>query len=203
MKFHIYLNENDTPQTMEDIVEILKRDCMPMLKFLKKLGWRYLFHRYTDPPKNRFELKFSRTNRKPLDTPLWLHYFIDDLLYQKFGWKPRSEGVFVWPEPIGETHGTFCVFPVDTFDLIWSPQVGDFYAVYRDLDDWGEKKISKEEIEKWINSIIPTYRSLEHIRSDINFNRHEVVFKCHKYYLLAIPRSITEFDGLIESLKGV
>jgi hypothetical protein len=43
-----------------------------------------------------YQLKNIRKNRKPLDTPLQIHNYWNNLFQKKFGWKVRSEGVFVW-----------------------------------------------------------------------------------------------------------
>ena len=54
---------------------------------------------------------------------------MDKLFVEKFGWKPRSEGVFCGTEGQALMYGNlYSVWPLDAFKFVWSPSVRDMFV---------------------------------------------------------------------------
>ena len=97
MRLEQYLNEADK---IPDIVRLIKRDCKPWLSTIAPLiGTGKAFCRYVNLKNAVDSLKklTPRTDREPKDSSRKLHDMFDAYFLKKFGWKARSEGVFVWP----------------------------------------------------------------------------------------------------------
>lgn len=71
-----------------------------------------------------------RKYRRPKDTNEELHHDIDDIFNKKFGWKPRSSGVFVSPSRHSITqYGNHYIFiPKNGFKIIYSTTILDLYS---------------------------------------------------------------------------
>jgi hypothetical protein len=120
MKFYNYLNENIDD---EDLIETLKDDCSEFLK-----EGTFLYRGYKRAPSDFFEMT-PRKDRRPKDTPPIVQEYIDNYFKHKFGWKPRSSGVFATPdtEEAGQYGNVYFFFPIGKFKYIWNPEVVDLY----------------------------------------------------------------------------
>jgi hypothetical protein len=118
-----YINEI---KTSTDIISMIRKDCQPFLKEMK--GSRSLLYRGSDQPVDGIEKIVPRNNRIPKNTPLKLHKQLDIVFKKGFGWKARSEGVFVsFDEVEAEFYGeTYLFFPIGKYKYVWS-------SIYRDL----------------------------------------------------------------------
>lgn len=104
----------------------LKKDCSQFFNEISEgqRWWRGSRKGLTDTVIK----KMPRLNRKPKDTPENIHAWLDDFLKKKFGWKPRSEGVFVATNPYSaEDFGpeTYMFFPCNGYKYIWSSEIDD------------------------------------------------------------------------------
>jgi hypothetical protein len=195
MKFLDYLNEGDD-ETPEEVVKILKRDCMQFLK-----EGQVLYRGYKSG--EDFFSKVPRKNRRPKDTPKKMHDALDNYFNKKFGWKARSEGLFVTPEyqQARDYGSAFLFFPVDGYKYIWSQGISDlFIDLKRDLYRYAEENIhgydhfdhfdkvfrslTKDEFNKFMKEFekgyLVTYKD-----NKLQMNRkNEVMVKCDKYYML-------------------
>lgn len=74
--------------------------------------------------------KIPRTDRKPKDSNPESHEIIDKIFEKKFGWRPRTEGVFAITSPVNAAYyGSVCVFlPANGYKYIWSPKYKDLYS---------------------------------------------------------------------------
>lgn len=70
----------------------------------------------------------SRQDRRPQDMPIEIHNKYDELFLEKFGWKARSEGVFVAGGDRTSYGTPFFFFPVNGYKFIWSPAIFDLYT---------------------------------------------------------------------------
>jgi hypothetical protein len=127
----------------------IRRQCRKWLTEIKKCGEYLTIWRGVDSTDN-WIYKKVRTNREPTDMPLDIHYEIDESFYKKFGWKPRSEGMFVFPRQawaFGYGTGTYLVFPVRYQGLVWSPVIGDLYLHRKNwkdfIDTYTDKNLCK------------------------------------------------------------
>lgn len=120
------------------IYPMLVKDCKGFLvKFLKSQrtsGFRW-FWRGTDKQITEIGKVTARKNRKPKDTPQKLHELLDFMFFKKFGWAPRSEGVFTNPQPgavMPYGQYAYAFFPIGKYRFVWSSRVEDLFAdMYR------------------------------------------------------------------------
>jgi len=107
----------------------LKKDCKPFLKEIKKykLFW---FWRGSEKDVKHYEKFETRKNRRPRDTPLWIHNILNKEFKKKFGWSVRSEGVFASSDKYGlYIYGEENMFfPVGKYKYVWSPKVNDLLS---------------------------------------------------------------------------
>lgn len=90
-----------------------------------------------------------RLDRQPLHSPMWTHLAVDNWFMEKFGVKPRSQGLFAFVTNGEEysqvlsssgMYGTVSfVRPEDGFSYIWSPTITDLLTKID--DDTPEEKI--------------------------------------------------------------
>lgn len=102
-----------------------------MAKFDKKVEWQ----------------KFSvRSDRKPRDMPKDLHNLLDKTFLEMFGWKARSEGVFVTSGATWEGEKDSLFFPIGKFKYIWSPRINDLYMEERTIKMDMKHRTVKEQL---------------------------------------------------------
>lgn len=74
-------------------------------------------------------LKKVRQNRAPRDTHPDVSELLDELFEKKFGWKPRSQGLFCYgrrAKHLAGQYGTaFAIMPMGKFKYLWNPEVRD------------------------------------------------------------------------------
>lgn len=211
--FKEYLAET-TYQKMTDFVG---EHCAPWLKDLNGdedlRVWRGLEIKSTDKKvlmtmedgklANCY-IKTVRTDRKPLDTHPELSNAVDDLLYEKFGWHPRKNGLFVYgPDAKGDTkaYGTLHqVFPIGDIEFCWSPEIADMFGKIGSVaykvakmngNDAARQKDdvhTTEELEDFKNEMTKDYLGTytdDNLRKAIS-SGNEIMVKCKSY--LAVPR---------------
>jgi len=134
MRLKQRINEESNLDKLVDVLYSVIGDCQP---FLKELGTvkppQFLYSgRKTEDP--WFE-KDVRTDRRPTDTFIELHKDLDEAFNKKFGWKPRSNGLFCTGYLNDATdYGTaYTIFPKGPFKIIWSRSIGDLYLRLSDM----------------------------------------------------------------------
>jgi hypothetical protein len=88
------------PTGDKEVIEMIKRDCGPFLKEIKKPDEFCLYRGMY--PSARMEIIYGdkivradvRKQRSPLDTPKEISKFLDEWFERKFGSSFRSESVF-------------------------------------------------------------------------------------------------------------
>ncbi len=129
-KFINYLNEKKFDISKLDL---LKHDCLPFLRDLKK-NRRFL---YSGRRKIGDMFKQDiRKDRFPSDTPLVIHNLINNEFQKSFGVKARSQSLFAVMNPKqSELYGTiYYVFPVgDKYSFIYSKEVKDLFSDFDSL----------------------------------------------------------------------
>ena len=114
---------------IEYIVDNIKKKCGPFFKSAGPNG-DFLFRgsRRSSVSDKRTVIKIiPRTDRRPLDTDLSLHEYLDELFKKYHGWNARSEGVFVTANRnAAKTYGKpFIVFPIGSFKFLYNPDIKD------------------------------------------------------------------------------
>jgi len=180
----------------EMIYNKIRKDC---LGFIKDTDKRPLFRGIRTPDKEMIMKKTPRTDRIPKDTPVKVSNMVDDALYKKFGWKPRSEGVFVSSScHTAEHYGDpFYFLPIGPYKYIWSTKVADLYAdINYEFKTKTGKPISNINIkghEDMVEAYIKEYVDScldRNISNAITFSK-EIMFKCSSYYLINAELSWT------------
>jgi len=168
----ILLNES---YISDELVDQIQEDC----KYYFDRNGRPLHslpvYRGTFPPISTIKTITPRKDRKPTDTPKEIHNKLDSLFQKKFGWKVRSEGVFVTGSR--------------SFKYIWSPSISDL-TVYLErgvhvlMRVHGKEKIimEPEEYNKILKNTVNKYKSTDF--EDAILSRNEIMIKCDKYYLI-------------------
>jgi len=219
MRIKQYLNDEtrfikDKVVTDETLINIIKKKCLPFLKENKggKLLWRG----------SRWDIEnikilTPRQNRLPMDTPERIHNFVDDIFKKKYGWKARSEGVFVTSNrKEAQDYGNIGIFfPIGKFNYLYNNKIRDFtenlknsgIISFDDIDAAAYKEFWKsppdedelKEINQLRDNLINTIRSYEKTnlskasRSDI-----EIIFKCEHYYLIRPKKTLfTKLQDLL------
>jgi len=201
MKFNRYLNEED--KSIEETLAILKKDCKPILNWMKKSDYDLFLYRWNSKKAGTiFELITPRKDRNPSDTPPWLQEIYDDAFEKKFGVRARSSGVFCQVRQLRNqsySSGSFAVFPVGKFKYIWKPKMADLFVrwtevrkefrsgtggVYNDYDI--------NSVKAWATDIIDTYtdKNLDDVILE------EVMLICDKYYLVSCMHMLSVMEKL-------
>lgn len=171
-----------------EIIKILERDCSKFIKESKHILFRgFKTSKYKAHEHDIITVK-PRTNRMPKDTDESWHNATDEYFNDKFGWKPRSEGVFATNSyPFASGYGLpWLFFPIDSYQYVWSPKVFDFFVV---TDGYPEVDINSKE------DFYPLMDRLGYKNNDLNsLNRQEIMFKCKSYYAVNIVYLIEILD---------
>ena len=133
MKFNEYLIEN------EDINKMILKiyfSCLPFLKELRKNGIKNFLYRGTNKSLKNMSMIIPRKNREPSDMRLGVHNELDNLFKKRFGWKPRSEGVFAtFNYHIANEYGNpYLFFPIGEYKYIFSPKIEDLFTYVQNKD---------------------------------------------------------------------
>jgi len=107
-------------------VEQIKLHCQP---FLNEIEDPFSLLRGLRPTHEWAVNKPVRLDgRKPMSTPLWLHNELNDVFKQEFG-APFRDSIFCTGDASqAKVYGmVFCVFPIGTYEYLWSPEVRDLY----------------------------------------------------------------------------
>jgi hypothetical protein len=124
------MERSSTPVPKDMLVDMLKSQCMP---FIDELGG---FSVLADYPlwRGTSHVTFTHTapvrkDRIPLNTPQLQSSWIDGWFADTFGFRPRSQGVFLsGNKAIASQYGSpFVVVPVGELKYVWSPKVKDLF----------------------------------------------------------------------------
>lgn len=165
-----------------NLIDILQRDCSEYIKSMIKAGLPLL----RGVRKNivDFEKFIPRTDRTATDTPWHIHMILDELFYEKFGWKARSSGVFATSTyHTADFYGNaFYFFPFNGFKYVWHPIVKDLFVYMKKFYIDTDNNVDKELLKEFIN----TYTD-KNLSAAIETGK-EIMFKCDAYYLLNIKK---------------
>ncbi len=144
-----------------NIEKIVKKCSQYFEEFGSATQNGYFFWRGTYSCPNKICKIIPRKNRKPTDTNIQVHEMVDDLFYEKFGWKPRSEGVFTSPDiNIADGYGkTYIFLPANGYKYVYSTKTlhEDMYASIGSLysDEYGTDSSSEDFEDEWSNMYEP------------------------------------------------
>ena len=198
MRLTKYITEN----RISDYYDLVEKDCKKYLKTVENSD--YFLIRWADKQPITYKKKV-RKNRVPLDTPLKVHKFIDRSFKKKFGWKPRSEGLFCFASD--EWSAAFLVFPIGNFKFVWSNKVDDLTVSLAKIINAGpiqfKRKFEKETVtlqdgseipseehmdlikDYWNKNLLKTYKSTNFKKAlEMGKASYEISVKCDEAYLI-------------------
>ncbi|CAG7579953.1 MAG: hypothetical protein SLAVMIC_00176 [uncultured marine phage] len=203
-KYHDFISESyetldrikaekkDKPRAdVKEVAEKILRDCQPFLKELRGTD-NFIYRGYMRGLTNVDSINkiSARKDRKPLHTDRFLHDEFDFYFEERFGVRPRSEGVFGtgYYNQAGLYGKPYLFFPIGDFDFYWSEEVFDLHAYLNDkvghlpkVKKWTseDKRFASELIEDMVND----FYTDENLLSAIN-EEGEIIFMCDEYYLV-------------------
>lgn len=132
-------------------------NCQPYLKFLSSQPSEKYFYRGMRG-RGSIGKAIPRTDRHPKDTNIAIHKELDRQLEDEFGWKPRSEGVFITSnEDYTTSYGdTYIIFPSGKYQYVWAEGVKDSYNVL-DKSSIGNIFLRTQNINSWKELYIKLY----------------------------------------------
>lgn len=171
----------------------------PMYRGMSKCNGERV--KFSDVERAGFICSAREGDRRPLDTHALLHNMIDEELKKRFGWAPRSRGMFCFNRSgsvNAQEYGTpYKICPLESFKYIWSPDVQDLYNKMTMLrlanPQNGLKRPSKvynmadEDVQNWRHALQPVFDSYidTGLNKFISGPPREIMLSCTKY--LAIP----------------
>lgn len=136
ISFKQFLLESDGPPDYQAIADMIKRDCKPWLAEARgHFAYRGMYLKDGDTSFKPVDASYDgsfyigtiRKDRKPKDSPLWLHNVLNDTLQQESGIAYRSSSLFVVGD-YGQSQNfgnTYLIFPIGEFKYAWSKKLID------------------------------------------------------------------------------
>ncbi len=195
-KFINYLNESKLEE-LNLMLSKIEDKCSHYLTQAKINN----FYLYSGRKKEKDLLinKKVRKNRKPKDTPLNLHFLLDDLFKSRTGLKLRSNSIFGTRNyNIARKYGAvYILFPVgNNYQLWFNPEIKDLWSEISWIDKH-KCDIESDEIKKYLSKIVNKYKQ------GFTKNEVEIMLYCDEYLGLNthwIQNSWLE-DRIIEWMK--
>jgi hypothetical protein len=166
MRLSNYLTEanNANQKMIKGIMSKLQRNYSEHLRFVKSVMlehsdrefesfWsRCFFYRGARGPQI-FE-RAVRKDRTPKDTVYKMQIWLDDAFEKKFGWRPRSQGLFAtgnFDQAQGYQDNPYIIFPSNNYKFIWSEKIGDIYRdlQFVDYEDSDNFKVRETFRRRW------------------------------------------------------
>jgi hypothetical protein len=204
MRYYNYLNEE------KDLNEFIINH--PLTKLYEQTG--KIFYRGTSNIVSIYMIKSRRKGRFPKDTDYDMHKMFDNAFNKRFGWKVRSEGVFVTSNMVdADFFGRPHIFlPYSSnYSFVYSKTIKDLTS-QTNKHHYNKKLLNPEEanmlenpnhyepieVDVVIDKLINTYTDKD-IKSALNSDS-EVVFNIDKYLLINI-KHYNEILGKVGFLK--
>jgi len=167
---------------LKEKLPTIKRQCSAWIKELR--GYP-LFRGYNVGIRDKnVMLKKVRTDRKPVDMKIEDQKILDEVFRKKFGWNPRSEGMFCTPDwAIAGGYGKpGLVLVPGSYKYVWSENVQDLYGRVKRETDVHDGKLTTEIAEKLVN----LYTDKDLTRAARMSGYYEITVKCNEYWVISI-----------------
>lgn len=204
----------DILEELLNAVDLIKRDCKPFIKEMKKFSSPLLLYRGV----SNSELFISRTTnpkRMTIDSSRFVTAFFNKMAYDNFGAKFRTENVIFGSGSYGQAAGygnVYAVFPIGDFKFLWSPKIIDFYnsQLYGDIEynasqefvgyiKTGKMKSKKMiEIYKEIeHSFLNEYKYSNKNLEEAIKSKHEIMVQAKKFYAINFDKFRREITDMM------
>jgi len=178
-------------------VNLIKRDCKPYLKDIKRID-NYRLYRGMKHIQDAFSKRKIRLNdRTPTDTPQIIHDAINNYFNDAFG-APFRNAMFCSGDygEIQEYGEGYVIFPIGNYEFVWSPNIEDLYKIWDeyqpefpdDVDAY--KRMAADFVER---EIVDKYTN-RHMTKAIE-SGNEVMVRCNEYYAVDVF-AFNEIEGL-------
>ena len=212
MKFYQYINESKGGISFKEIIDNILDKCQPFLKdVVKKKKGKGIPIMYSGRKDSRdWFIKPVRKDRKPKDMPLNIHQTLDDAFNKKFGFRARSNAIFVTgSEKLTRQYGNpYIIFPVGEYKYAYNPSFKDLFinikghirnhpiTIHSDIDidnwdinidDWDyyvRDDDKKKVIGDWIAEYMNGYTN-KNLHKAVNANV-EIMLNCAQYIAVSI-----------------
>lgn len=206
MRLRNYLTEGIEQQLtiLDNAIPLIKKTTKPWQKIIKSTGSPVFRGMKGTSVVMR---KKVRTERNPKDTSFTEHYIIDKAFEREFGWKARSNSLFVTSSLVAAQGYGFLklIFPIGPVKYIWSPEISDLYMYvkiqpvrdawgvdagpipddemkfYMDNPDQLIKRASEAELKRVITSKYKT-KGLPQ-----SYSSSEIMINCSEYWAISVP----------------
>lgn len=178
MKFKDYLQDDRL-----EFIEILKKDCKLYMDIWSKQSSPICFFSGRDITIEKYYEMPVRKNRKPRNIFPTLHKNLDDIFYDLFKIRGRSQALFASADKVQvNIYGNpYIVIPKGKFEIIWSPKIHDLYSALI------ENFLRSAPIDELKDFIKANYKKGNIIQALKSYN--EVMIKAESVYLVN-PRFI-------------
>ena len=175
MKFLQYINENSSNLSVEEVLNAIYDNSQLFLKDIVKRGVNIpVLYSGRKTGRGDMFIKQVRKNRIPKDMPLYIHNALDDTFNRKFGFRARSNALFVVSDDnVAAEYGkVYMIFPVGRFKYLYNENIDDLLHsidTYRDEFDqekWASEKYA-DEIEKELEDAYEKYLKSD----DVDFTK--------------------------------
>jgi len=158
MKFDDYVNETSKYNLkLYGVVQSLYKNSMPFINELRKSGDKLIW-RGSNKSRTKSIIRVTpRQDRSPKDMPQFLQDELDAAFEKKFGWRPRSTGVFTTGNKNdAKSYGnSYVFFPVGKYRYLYNPRIQDLFgevedagtAGYDNIDDYITDRLDDWESE--------------------------------------------------------
>jgi len=185
---------NAKAKDIEEIADYIIKNCQPILQIYKSTVFKFYRGLVDDP--SDIIIKDVRKDREPKDTVPVISKLFDDLLFKKFKWHPRQEGLFITSNRNeAQSYGfseelVHVIFPVGKFKYVWSPSIIDFWTEFQNRSMYDEEfdagRYTKSEMIRKFGGIVrEMFSSYTDKNIKIALNNHdkrcEVMVKCDRY----------------------
>ena len=123
-----------------------------------------------------------RKDRKPLNSGLAVHKFIDDWMLTNLGSRFRSQSIFCTANRVTSLSfgKPFVILPIGKFSFAWSPFIEDLYSDVFEIEEANDASFDKDHISKVLRD--SDYRTTDLINMINEYPSHEVMINCDEYY---------------------
>lgn len=124
--------DEDDQRDLDTLRMVLNKRCKDISKYYSNSNELGLIHsiRNTGKVKANYVPMQNKANRRPTDTPMAAHKFVDDKLEDMFGIKFRSNSLFTYPKPVSAAindSAATLIFPYDGFTMASADDIRDLY----------------------------------------------------------------------------
>lgn len=170
MKFKKFINENirvgSTTYKKEDVDSFLEmwskleKSCKNFLREIKTRNREAkLLLRGSSSARN-WEIRNVRKDRVPKDMEYAWHNAFDEVFYNEYDFRARSEGLFCTGRfSTADGYGTevFIIFPIGRYKYLWSDSIDDLYSMVNDGNADDKLEPDDDTISQWQNDYDEEY----------------------------------------------